>query len=86
MRKARKRRESVFKDQDAKRVFEKGMKYLAIALPFLFVTPIVVTIGFKALSRDQGYWLLILGCLLVVVTLVIMAQAFRLLLKSLFAR
>jgi len=86
MRKTKKRRESIFKDQDAKRVFQRGMKYLAIALPFLFVTPIVVTIGFKALNRDQGYWLLALGCLLVIVTLAIMAQAFRLLLKSLFAR
>ncbi len=86
MSKTKKRRENIFKDQDAKRVFQKGMKYLAIALPFLFVTPIVVTIGFKALRRDQSYWLLIVGCFLVAITLVIMAQAFRLLLKSLFAR
>lgn len=86
MNRAKKRREKIFKDPQAKGIFQKGLKYLAISLPFLFVSPIVVTIGFKALRRDQSYWLLILGCFLMVVTLVLMSQAFRLLLKSLFSR
>jgi hypothetical protein len=86
MSKTKKRKENIFKDPEAKQVFQKGIKYLALSLPFLFVSPIVVTIGFKALSKDNSYWLLILGCFLVLVTLVMMAQAFRLLLKSLFSR
>jgi len=67
-------------------VFQKGMKYLALSLPLLFISPIVVTVGFKALRRDDSYGLLILGCFLVVLTVVIVSQGFRLLLKSLFAR
>ena len=80
------RKERVFKDQEAKMVFQKGMKYLALSLPLLFISPIVVTVGFKALRRDDSYGLLILGCFLVVLTVVIVSQGFRLLLKSLFAR
>ncbi len=81
-----KRKEKIFKDSQAKSVFQKGMKYLALSLPLLFFSPIVVTIGFKALRKDQSYWLLILGCFLVLLTVVLVSQAFRLILKSLFAR
>ena len=81
-----KRKEKIFKDDKAKSVFQKGMKYLALSLPLLFFSPIVVTIGFKALRKDQSYWLLILGCFLVLLTVVLVSQAFRLILKSLFAR
>lgn len=81
-----KRKERIFKDQGAKSTFQKGMKYLALSLPLLFFSPIVVTIGFKALSKDRSYGLLILGCFLVVLTVVIVSQAFRLILKSLFSR
>ncbi len=81
-----KRKERIFSNPEAKSVFQKGMKYLAISLPLLFASPILVTIGFKMLRRDQSYWLLILGCFLVVLTIVLVAQAFRLILKSLFAR
>ena len=81
-----KRKEGIFKDSEAKSVFQKGMKYLALSLPLLFFSPIVVTIGFKALSKDSSYFLLILGCFMVVLTVVLVSQAFRLILKSLFAR
>jgi hypothetical protein len=81
-----KRKEKIFSDPQAKSVFQKGMKYLGISLPLLFASPIVVTIGFKMLRRDQGYWLLVLGCFLTVLTIVLVSQAFRLILKSLFAR
>ncbi len=81
-----KRKEKIFSDPQAKSVFQKGMKYLAISLPLLFISPIVVTIGFKMLRRDQGFWILILGCFLTVLTIVIVSQAFRHILKSLFAR
>lgn len=81
-----KRKERIFSDPGAKSVFQKGMKYLAISLPLLFASPIVVTVGFKAVRRDQGYWVLLLGCFLVLLTIVLVSQAFRLILKSLFAR
>ena len=81
-----KRKEGIFKDGEAKSIFQKGMKYLALSLPLLFFSPIVVTIGFKALRKDSSYFLLILGCFLVLLTVVLVSQAFRLILKSLFAR
>ena len=81
-----KRKQKVFNEQKDKQVFQKGIKLLAISLPLLFISPIVVTIGFKALRRDQQYGLLVLGCLMVVLTIVLVAQAFRHLLKSFFGK
>jgi len=86
MNKSKLRKESVFKDLESKKLFQKGMKYLALSLPLLFFSPIIVTIGFKALRKDNSYWLLVLGCFLTALTVVLVAQAFRLILKSLFAR
>ena len=86
MNNSKKRKENIFKDTQSKGIFQRGLKYLAISLPFLFASPIVVTIGFKALHKDSSYWILIVGCLMVLTTLIIMSQAFRLLLKSLFSK
>ncbi|RPE00929.1 hypothetical protein EGM88_00845 [Aureibaculum marinum] len=41
-----------------------ALKYLGIALPLLFIAPIVITIGFKAINRDNNYIFLILGIIL----------------------
>ncbi len=38
-----------------------AFKHLAIALPLLFIAPIVITIGFKALKKDGDFMLLIIG-------------------------
>ena len=77
-------REEVFENTRSKKIFKQGAKYLAIALPLLFLSPIIVTIGFKAINNGKGYFLLVLGCLLILVTIGLMIQAFRLILKSLF--
>ena len=74
----------VFANNDAKNLFQKGLKYLALALPLLFGAPILVTIGFKALKKGDGYLMLILGCILFVFTIALVTQAFRLILKALF--
>ena len=84
--KTSKKKQKVFEDQAAKAVFMKGVKYLAISLPLLFVSPLVVTIGFKALRKDGTYFPLILGCFLTLLTVVIVAQAFRLILRSMFKK
>ncbi|MGI9531276.1 DUF6095 family protein [Lutimonas sp.] len=80
----KKRREAIFENDETKNVFKNGMKYLAIALPLLFASPIVVTIGFKMINKGNGYFVLILGCLMTLITIIIVTQAFRLILKSLF--
>mgnify|MGYP000212237137 CR=1 FL=1 len=38
-----------------------ALKYLAIAFPLLFLAPIVLTIGFKALKKDGTFIFLILA-------------------------
>jgi len=77
-------KEVVFENTSSKNIFKQGIKYLGIALPLLFISPIMVTIGFKAINNGKGYFLLVLGCLLILVTIVLVIQAFRLILKSLF--
>jgi len=77
-------KQKVFEDTASKTIFKKGLKYLAIALPLLFLSPIIVTIGFKALNNEKGYFLLVLGCIMIMATIGLVIQAFRLILKSLF--
>ena len=77
-------KQEVFENAPAKKTFKNGLKYLAIALPLLFLSPIIVTIGFKAINNGKGYFLLVLGCFLILFTIFMVIQAFRLILKSLF--
>lgn len=74
----------IFENQQDKKLFQKGLKFLAGSLPLLFGSPIIVTIGFKALNKGNGPLLLILGCVLTIFTIALVTQAFRLILKSLF--
>lgn len=76
----------VFENNETKKIFQKGLKYLALALPLLFAAPVIVTIGFKALNKGGGYLILILGCMLILFTIALVTQAFRLILKSLFSK
>ena len=77
-------KQEVMENSSAKKTLKNGFKFLAISLPFLFLSPVIVTIGFKALNNDKGYFLLILGCFLMLFTVVMVILAFRLILKSLF--
>lgn len=47
-----------------KPTFFGALKYLGLALPLLFIAPIIITIGFKALKKDGSYIFLILGIIL----------------------
>lgn len=59
-----------------------ALKYLGIALPLLFFAPILITIGFKALKKDDNYLLLILGIILGIMA--ILTTAFGLIKVSRF--
>ncbi len=74
----------IFDNKDTKKLFQKGLKFLALALPLLFASPILITVGFKALNKGDGYLILVLGCLLSIFTIGLVTQAFRLILKALF--
>lgn len=77
-------KQEVLENSSAKKILKNGFKFLAISLPFLFLSPVIVTIGFKALRNDKGYFLLILGCFLMLFAVAMVVMAFRLILKSLF--
>lgn len=79
------KQKKVFKDKETKKLYQKGLKFLAASLPLLFASPIVVTIGFKSLNKGNGYFLLVLGCLMTIFTIGLVTQAFRLILKALFS-
>jgi DMSO reductase anchor subunit len=51
-----------------------AVKYLAFALILLFSAPILVTIGFKALKKDNTYLLLILGIILAIAAISVTAM------------
>lgn len=78
------KKKDVFQNKESKSLFNKGIKYLAIALPLLFISPILITIGFKAINKSNNYIVVIIGCILAIFTIVMVTQAFRLILKSLF--
>ena len=79
------KQKKVFKDKETKKLYQKGLKFLAASLPLLFASPIVVTIGFKSLNKGNGYFLLVLACLMTIFTIGLVTQAFRLILKALFS-
>jgi len=80
----KKRGEKVFDNEGTKKTFRNGVKFLGLALPLLFASPVVVTIGFKIINKGGSYLVLVLGCLLTLFTIALVTQAFRLILKSLF--
>ncbi len=59
-----KNKSKIFDTSETKKLFQKGLKFLALALPLLFASPVLITIGFKALNKGNGYLILVLGCIL----------------------
>ncbi|MCK0131829.1 DUF6095 family protein [Flavobacteriaceae bacterium F08102] len=51
-----------------------AMKYLGISLPLMFAAPILMTIGFKALAKDNNYLILIIGIILAIVAILLAAK------------
>jgi hypothetical protein len=62
----------------------KGLSYLALALPLLFGAPIIITVGFKALSKDGVLWILIIGIILAIIAMIITALGVKNITKSFF--
>ena len=60
--------------QNNKPTLSNAVKYLAFSLVLLFSAPILVTIGFKALKKDNSYLLLILGIILTIAAIMITAM------------
>ncbi|RLD73647.1 MAG: hypothetical protein DRJ07_20550 [Bacteroidetes bacterium] len=75
-----------FEVEEPRTLLKTGVKYLAISVPLLFISPIVITIGFKAIKKNDNYIMIVLGLILAFFTIILVVQAFRKILKSLFSR
>lgn len=79
-------KKEVIENNDSRPLLKTGIKYLAVSLPLLFISPILITIGFKAIKKSDNYFVIIIGCILAVFTILLVIMAFRKILKSLFSR
>ena len=62
----------------------RGLKYELIALPLLFLAPVLITIGYKAINKDQNYLWLIAGILIATVAVILAYLGIRIVLNALF--
>lgn len=68
----------------SKNFLKQGFVKFLSALPFLFGGPIVTTIGFKALKKDDNYIFLIIGIILSLVAIILLTTAVKRILQHLF--
>ncbi|MCF6350269.1 MAG: DUF6095 family protein [Flavobacteriaceae bacterium] len=67
----------------------KSITFLGITFPLLFIAPLLLNLGFKAIGRIQitlGYVLTILGAIIGIVAVVLMAMGIKYLLDHLFEK
>jgi hypothetical protein len=67
-----------------KSVLAKGVKYLAGALPLLFLGPVVITSAFKNEKHPLYVYVLILGILIALAAVFLIFKGINTVLKSLF--
>ena len=56
-----------------KPTLSNATKYLVLALPLLFIAPLFITIGFKALKSNDTYLLLSIGIFLAILAISVTA-------------
>ncbi|MFT5969711.1 MAG: amino acid transporter [Flavobacteriales bacterium] len=61
----------------------KGIKYMALAFPFIFATPIVLTAAFTKVDKGE-YLLLIIALMLMAITFFLAIKGLRTILKAIF--
>jgi len=69
---------------DNKQLLKQGLLNFLYALPLLFGGPIITTIGFKALRRDENFYFLILGFILSLAAILLLTMAVKRILQYLF--
>ncbi|PIE49549.1 MAG: hypothetical protein CSA39_01980 [Flavobacteriales bacterium] len=63
-----------------------AFKYLIFALPLLIIAPVVITIGFKALAKDNSFIILVIGIILALLAIVITALGVIRVVRYIFER
>jgi membrane protein YdbS with pleckstrin-like domain len=69
-----------------KNTLVKGLKHEVIALPLLLISPILISIGFKAIKQQQNYWWLIIGVILAIIAVIIGFLGIKIILNVLFEK
>ena len=67
-----------------KSILAKGVKYLAGALPLLFLGPVVITSAFKNENHPLFVYVLILGSIIALAAMFLIYKGINTVLKSLF--
>jgi len=67
-----------------KSILAKGVKYLAGALPLLFLGPLVITSAFKNENHPLYVYVLILGSIIALTAMFLIFKGINTVLKSLF--
>lgn len=67
-----------------KSILAKGVKYLAGALPLLFLGPVVITSAFKNENHPLYIYVLILGSIIALTAMFLIFKGINTVLKSLF--
>ncbi|MDX1829160.1 MAG: DUF6095 family protein [Lutibacter sp.] len=62
----------------------RGLKYEVIALPLLLLSPVLISIGFKAIKHQHNYWWLIAGVALAITAVIVGYLGIKILLNALF--
>lgn len=69
---------------DPKKHLRRGINIMGATLSLLILSPIVITIGFKAQQKGDISFILYIGIILAIGTIVLFAMGIRSLLKYLF--
>jgi len=72
--------------KNSKDTLLKGLKYEIIALPLLLISPILISMGFKAIKHQHNYWWLIAGIALAITAVIIGYLGIKILLNALFEK
>ena len=63
---------------------KKGMRLLFLAIPFLFISPIILNGGFKIQEKSGNIVAIIIGAILMALAIVFLFLGIRTVLKALF--
>jgi len=67
----------------------KSVTYLGITLPFLFLAPLLLSLGIKAIGRTQlnlGYTLVTIGILLGITAIILMGLGIKFMMNYIFRK
>jgi len=65
-------------------LLKKGMKYIFGAIPLIALAPIMISIGFSAIKKDNNYIFSVIGFIAAFCAIFLVANGIRTVLKSLF--